>query len=73
MDARTILRWVLPKPLREALRSLRSRLRMRRIGVRGLERMPGRFLRGTYSNVMDVGPINPVTRVWILVPSRSAL
>ena len=41
MDARTILRWILPKPLREALRSLRSRMRMRRIGVRGLERMPG--------------------------------
>lgn len=41
MDARTILRWILPKPLREALRSLRSRVRMKRIGVRRLVEVPG--------------------------------
>ena len=41
MDARAILRRVLPKAVREALRSLRSRVRMRRIGVRRLVRMPG--------------------------------
>ena len=41
MDARAILRWVLPKPVREALRSLRFRVRMRRIGVRSLERLAG--------------------------------
>ncbi len=41
MDVRTILRWILPKPVREALRSVRGRVRMRRIGVRKLERMPG--------------------------------
>ena len=41
MDARTILRSILPKPLREALRSLRSRMRMWRIGVRRLGEMPG--------------------------------
>ena len=41
MDVRTLLRWLLPKPLREALRSVRSGVRMRRIGVRKLEGMPG--------------------------------
>lgn len=41
MDMRTILRWILPKRAREALRSARSRVRMRRIGVRKLEKMPG--------------------------------
>ncbi len=41
MDARTILRSILPKPLREALRSLRSRMRMWRIGDRRLGEMPG--------------------------------
>ena len=41
MNVRTILRWILPKPVREELRSIRSRVRMRRIGVRRLEKMPG--------------------------------
>lgn len=41
MDARTILRSVLPKPLRAALGSLRSRVRLKRIGVRRLQSMPG--------------------------------
>ena len=41
MNLRKILRWILPKPLRETLRSCRSRVRMWRIGVRRLVKMPG--------------------------------
>lgn len=41
MDLLKVLRWILPKPLRETMRSFRSRVRMWRIGVRRLVKMPG--------------------------------
>ena len=41
MNLPKTLRWILPKPLRETLRSLRSRVRMWRIGVHRLVKMPG--------------------------------